>query len=310
MVIESDLKYWVSLRQTGILHYGLLEIMDWIIFHQPLNNVLEWVSEDDSGRLLANICIKNLPEKFWKNVYNIGGGESFRKTNYEFLSTVLAAAGIKDIEKIFEPSWFATRNFHGQYYLDSDRLNEYLDFRKESMEDFILRLEANINFPVNLLKYLPNFFIKNFIMKTIAKSQNGPLGWIKSKDYDKIEAFFGPLDETKDSQGWESFTEKMNLKEKIILNHGYDEDKEDEQLNLEDMKKVAKFRGGRCLSDEMLEWNLDSKLDWICAFGHEFEASPRLIVKAGHWCDKCQPPPWNYDKIARRNPFFRQVWKK
>ncbi len=31
-IIESGLKYWVSLRQTGILHYGLLDIMDGIMF--------------------------------------------------------------------------------------------------------------------------------------------------------------------------------------------------------------------------------------------------------------------------------------
>lgn len=310
MVIESGLRYWVSLRQTGILHYGLLEIMDGIIFHQPLNNVLEWVSEDDSGRLLANICIKDLPEKFWKNVYNISGGESFRKTNYEFMSMTLEAAGIKDIEKIFDPSWFATRNFHGQYYLDSDRLNEYLDFRRENMEDFMVRLKENISFPVNLLKYLPNFLIKNIIMKTIAKSQNGPLGWMKSKDFMRIEAFFGPLDESEDLKVWENFSKKSSYKKKIILNHGYDENKEEKLLNLEDMKKIAEFRGGKCLSHKMIEGDLDSKLEWRCAFSHEFKASPRLILKTGHWCEKCQPPPWNYDEIARRNPFFRQVWNK
>lgn len=130
---ESKTNWYLALWATG--NNG------WNYFSSTSKQCFRMVSEDDSGRLLANIYIKNLPEKFWKNVYNIGGGESFRKTNYEFLSTVLAAAGIKDIEKIFEPSWFATRNFHGQYYLDSDRLNEYLDFRKESMEDFILRMD-------------------------------------------------------------------------------------------------------------------------------------------------------------------------
>ncbi len=310
MVIESGLRYWVSLRQTGILHYGLLEIMDGIIFHQPLNNVLEWVSEDDSGRLLANICIKDLPDKFWKNIYNIGGGESFRKNNYEFMSMILATIGIKDIEKIFDPNWFATQNFHGQYYLDSDRLDEYLDFRKETMEDFMIRLKDNISFPVNLLKYLPNFIIKNFIMRSLAKSKNGPLAWKKTKNLNNLEAFLGRVEQRKRVRNWKEYSKSIDYGEKILLDHGYDQDKEEESLNLEDMKKLAKFRGGKCLSEKMLEGDLDSKLDWECAFNHRFKASPRLILKAGHWCDKCQPPPWNYDQIARKNPFFNQVWNK
>lgn len=308
MVIESGLKYWVSLRQTGILHYGLLEIMDGIMFHQPLNNVLEWVTEDDSGRLLANVCIKDLPEKFWKNIYNIGGGESFRKTNYEFMSMTLAAAGVKDMEKIFEPNWFATRNFHGQYYLDSDRLNDYLDFRKENMEDFMLRLKENIKFPTNLLEYLPNFFIKNFIMRTLVKSQSGPLGWIRSKDKGRIKAFFGSLKERRKIKGWENFSIDDDYSEKIVLDHGYDEEKEENLLNLDNMKKAAKFRGGECLSNSMIEGDLETKLKWRCAFSHEFIASPRLILKGGHWCEECEAPPWNYDDIAKKNPFFKQVW--
>ena len=149
------------------MHDGLIETRDGIIFHQPLNNVLEWITEDDSGRLLANICIKELPEAFWQNIYNVGGGESCRKTNYEFTSMLLETLGVKDIKKIFEPYWFANRNFHGQYYLDSHILNDYLDFRRESMEDFVRRLKKKIGFPTVLLKYMPSFAIKNFIMKPI-----------------------------------------------------------------------------------------------------------------------------------------------
>lgn len=310
LVIESDLKYWVSLRQTGILHYGLLEIMDGIMFHQPLNNVLEWITEDDSGRLLTNICTKDLPDDFWKSIYNIGGGQSFRKTNYEFMSMIMGAMGVQDIEKIFEPNWFATRNFHGQYYLDSDKLDDYLDFRKEDMEDFMRRLKENAKFPTIILKYLPNFFIKFFIMRTIAKSHSGPLGWIKSKDKGRIKAFFGSLKERKKIKGWEEFSIEDDYSKIIILDHGYDEEKKDSLLNLDDIKKAAEFRGGECLSKSMIEGDLDTKLKWKCAFSHEFLASPRLILKAGHWCEKCQPPPWNYDEIAKVNPFFRQVYTR
>lgn len=309
-VIESGIKYWVSLRQTGILHYGLLDINDGIIFHQPLNNVLEWITEEDSGRLLANICIKELPDIFWKNIYNIGGGESCRKNNYEFTSMVLETVGVKDIKKIFDYKWFANRNFHGQYYLDSDFLNDYLDFRRESIEDFMKRLKKHVGFPSVTLKYLPNFFIKHFIMKSMCKSENGILYWIKYKDENKINAFFGSFQKWERIKSWDDFSLDYDYSKVNKLDHGYNEDKDQSLLNLEDMKIAAKFRGGECLSNSMNRGDLDTKLKWRCAFNHEFWASPRLIIKAGHWCEKCEAPPWRYSNIASVNPFFAQVWKE
>ena len=41
-----------------------------------------------------------------------------------------------------------------------------------------------------------------------------------------------------------------------------------------------------------------------------FEASPALILLGGHWCPECYIPQkkWDYDQIAKTNPFFAQVW--
>ncbi|MCC6769207.1 MAG: NAD(P)-dependent oxidoreductase [Bacteroidia bacterium] len=132
IIIESGIKYWVSLRQTGILHQHLLKNLDPIMFHQPLNGVFEWVSAYDSGVLLANICRTDLPESFWCRVYNIGGGEKFRVMNWEFIQRISVLLGVKDIRKVWEPNWFATQNFHGQWFTDSDRLEQYLQFRSGS----------------------------------------------------------------------------------------------------------------------------------------------------------------------------------
>ena len=307
MVIESGLKYWVSLRQTGILHYGLISMLDAIIFHQPLNNVMEWITAEDSGRLLANICTMNLPDEFWNHIYNIGGGESCRKSNYEFTTRILKTIGVENIERIFEPNWFATKNFHGQYYLDSDRLNDFLDFRRESIEDFMIKLEQQIRFPNNLFKYLPNFFVKNIVMRSIAKLKNSTLGSIRKKDQDKINSYFSSLQQWKEIGSWEVFKLQQDYSEVVMLDHGYDETKDKSLLNIEDMEKAAQFRGGQCLSNSMIQGDLESKLNWICAFDHQFEASPKLILEGGHWCDECEAPPWNYEDIAKKNMFLRQV---
>lgn len=308
-VIESGLEKWVSLRQTGILHKGLLEMRDGIIYHQPLNNVLEWITEEDSGRLIANLCRKNLPNHFWKQVYNIGGGEGCRLNNYEFMSKMMGVLGIKDLTKVFEAKWFATQNFHGHYYLDSKNLNDILDFRRESVDDFMERMKGELQFPLTLLKYLPSWVIKKFIMKKIATQKGGVLYWIKHQDTEKINAFWGSYQAWLTILDWEELTMDPDYKTIKYLDHGYDESKDVNKLFIEDMDKVALFRGGRCVSENMIAGDLDSVLRWECAFKHSFTASPRLVLKTGHWCPVCEAPPWNYEEIARVNPFFKQVWE-
>jgi hypothetical protein len=92
------------------------------------------------------------------------------------------------------------------------------------------------------------------------------------------------------------------------LSHGYDESKPKNELDIKDMQQAAKFRGGECLSKTMTKGDLTTKLKWRCAFGHEFEASPTLVLLGGYWCPDCEAPGWNYDEIAKKNQFFAQVW--
>jgi hypothetical protein len=56
------------------------------------------------------------------------------------------------------------------------------------------------------------------------------------------------------------------------------------KLTIEEMHKVAKERGGRCLSTKYI--NNDTNLEWACAEGHQWKATPGNI-KAGKWCRVC-----------------------
>jgi hypothetical protein len=71
------------------------------------------------------------------------------------------------------------------------------------------------------------------------------------------------------------------------------------------MQQLAKSRGGECLSNEYTD--LKTKMKWKCAFGHEWEATPKLPL-TGHWCPKCTPPPWNWDAIAKIDPAIADVY--
>ena len=80
------------------------------------------------------------------------------------------------------------------------------------------------------------------------------------------------------------------------------------ELDINDMRQAAKFRGGECLSPSMAKGEMSTKLTWRSAQGDVFEASPAFVLFGGHWSPQSYPMPWNYDEEARVNPFFAQVW--
>ena len=151
------------------------------------------------------------------------------------------------------------------------------------------------------------------------------------QSYSRLEAYKAIPD-------WQHTDLSHNSEEYVLLDHGYDENKAKELFTLEDMQRAAAFRGGKCLgyandqspisdsqypitdsqypiTDSEALW--DTPLNWECAEGHRFTATPRLVLLGGHWCPECMPypyankanaRPWQWDKVAKKNPFFAQLW--
>lgn len=312
IVAESGLKHWVSLRQTGILHPGLFQRgSDPITFHVPLRGVLEWATTEDSARLMAALCGDKIPENFWRNFYNIGSGEAYRLSNYEFEKLILGVVGSPEPEKIFEPNWFATRNFHGCWYLDSDRLDEMVPFRANiPAEQYFRQMVKKAPWWVKMAPLAPAFVVKKMMKKVADTPDYGTLNWISRTDCeDRINAFFGSREEREKIPSWAEFDLSRPSDKPVLLDHGYDETKPDEKLDINDCRSAAEFRGGKCISNDMTPGDLDHKLEWECAFGHKFQASPRLILKGGHWCPDCLPAPWRYKEEAKKNAFLAQLVK-
>lgn len=310
---ESGLKKWVSMRQSGILYPEIVKNMDPIMFHVPLNGVLEWATVEDSATLMCNVCSDDLPDDFFRRFYNIGSGPDYRLTNYEFEDYLLNTIGMghNATKKLFSPNWFITKNFHGQWYADSQVLEDYLHFRHNTPVDAYFSQILGAGVPgVYKLSGLAANPIGKFFMKRLALDKRfGTLTWVKNQDKNRLTAFFGSLEDyNKIPDSWDNFKIYRPSDEPTYLDHGYDEKKKTSDLDINDMKKAAEFRGGECLSKTMKKGDLDTPLQWKCQFGHEFEMSPNLVLKGGHWCPECLPLPWNYDEIAKGNPFFAQVW--
>lgn len=314
ILAESGLRYWVSLRQTGILYPDILKNLDPIMFHVPINGVLEWVTVEDSGRLCAKVCNSDVPEDFWRGFYNISSGPDYRITNYEFETLLLNAIGMKGeniVKKIFQPNWFILQNFHGQWYTDADKLEEYLHFRLNiPIRDYFKTLSRNAPALYKFSALAPTEIVKKTMMLPIANTAlYGTQAWIANGVRDRVTAFYGSMERYNAiADNWEDFEIIIPDKEKYqYLDHGYDEKKDFSSLRLSDMRRAANFRGGKCLSLKMGP-DMYTPLEWKCAHGHKFKMSPNLVLKGGHWCPECMPIPWRYDEIARKNPFFAQVW--
>lgn len=205
LLMDSDLKWWVSLRQTGILHSGLLmNASDPIAFHVPITGVLEWVTADDSGRLLERVCHDDVPDSFWGKCYNIGGGAPYRMTNYEFECKLLNAMGCPPPEKIFETKWFATKNFHGFWFADSDELENILHFRKgDTPQEYFRQMKSELPWYFSLAPLAPSIALRLFMGNVAKTPKLGPRWWIANDVRDRIDASWGSRDEWANIPDWD-----------------------------------------------------------------------------------------------------------
>jgi nucleoside-diphosphate-sugar epimerase len=306
LLVDSGLPRWAWLRQTGIFHPGMLEIRDPIMTHSPFAGVLEWASAEDSARLLAGIA-DGVPEEFWGGIYNIGGGDGWRLTNWELQTAIGNAMGVRDIRAWYDRDWFALKNFHGQWYTDSDDLERLVPFRKDTFDAAMRRAVAAAPPSVRNAGKVPAWIVKNLVMKRLAHQPRGTMRAVKRREFDEIAAHFGSVDAWAQIGSWDTFVEPHPSREPSFLEHGYDESKSQQEWTGLDYIEAAGFRGGELVSVDVARGHVATPLLWRCAFDHVFAASPRLVLTAGHWCPDCVRDSAQYARQAERNPFLAQL---
>ena len=298
-VIESGLKYWAVLRQTYIAIPNVASLLDPILFHQPVNTHIELITSEDAGYGLIQTI--EAPDVFYGRVYNMGGGPSCRVVFKDYIKWMMKIFGLGDYRKIMPLNWFALRNFHCCWYEDSWVLNEHLGHWRHSLEDHYKQAETAAPWYLKLGgKIAPSFIIKAFIRRMA-----DPLKWIESNDTEKIKVFFGSLDAWQNIPDWEHSIYAQQGEPTTPSSSMKDRENTPESNTIRDMQELASSRGGQCLSTEYVDTK--TKLKWKCAFGHEWEATPRLL-KAGHWCPECAAPPWDYDTQAKVDPALAAIY--
>jgi hypothetical protein len=278
------------------------------MFHMPIESRIEMNTHIDSGYGLVQTLEQDLDSDFWCRIYNQSSGPSCRFIYLDYIEKLVKLLGLGDYKKIMDRNWFCLRNFHCGWYADADVLNEYLGHWCQSTQNHYEHIKDALPWYISLARLVPKSLIKKMFMERLVNRREGPQYWIKNPDKmpNSIKAFFGSLEKYKEMGEW-GWKMPQTDAESVILDHGYDESKSVDSLSLEELNKAAQFRGGKCLSTAYSGKRAE-KLKWECAFGHEFEASVTLVFLGGHWCPTCEAPPWNYDQIAKKNPFLAQVY--
>lgn len=312
IIIDSGVKKWVSIRQTGMLYAGIFKQINPTAFHVPIKGVLEWATVEDSGRLLANVCAESVPDEFWNRVYNLSSGEDYRLDNYDFETRLLAPLGHSP-KALFEPHWFATKNFHGLWYTDADILENYLHFRENlPVDEYFQRLQGQLPWYFSLAKFVPAIFIKLFLRKYAFERGMGTQDWVKNNE-SKLNAYYGSLAEFNKIKAWDlppKFEKNLDKAGKCgeirTLEHGYDESKSIYDLSLSEIQKAAEFRGGKFIGPVESLGEKGAIYEWECEHGHRFSSSFEYVLLAGGWCVDCE-----VDKLleaaSERNNFVSQI---
>jgi hypothetical protein len=214
---------------------------------------------------------------------------------------------VRDIRQWYDRDWFALTNFHGQWYTDSDRLEQLVPFRKDTFAAALARAVASVPASVRSAGKVPAWIVKNFVMKPLAGKPRGTLHALKHHDRDEIAAHFGSEERWRGIGDWSTFTAPEPTRVPSSLSHGYDEALSPAQWSGALYREAAAFRGGELLSDSPETGDIATPLAWRCAFGHVFAASPRLVLTGGHWCPECVRDSAAYLAQAERNPFLAQV---
>jgi len=322
-VLEAGLDSWVVLRQSAMLHNNMMKdnLKDGLMYHTVFNTPLEWVSARDSGYLIKRIIERDSKGEvptFWKNIYNIGAGASNRKTGYETFLEGFAIIGGSP-EKFFQPNWFARRNFHGSWFYDADELESFFAYQRDTTAVYWKEI-AKKHWYYAFGKIVPAKLISKMMLKPLLKDDNAPMYWLNDGQTGRVIAYMGSVEAAKNaSTSWEDvwlYCKKDGYEQEkspawakengMLLSHGFDDTKPMSEWTIEDARAAAQFRGGRLLSKTM--GSIFTPLEWECCEGHVFTASAFTVMRGGHWCDQCAPGAWNYDALAKKMPYYAQVW--
>jgi len=179
-IITGSKLSWTIFRLTAIMGTGNHKPSA-LMFHMPLDTCLEIATPGDTGRAFVQ-ALRHMEELKGK-IFNLGGGEKCRISYRDFLSGSFSAMGLGSLD--FRSNTFAGRNFHCGYYADGEALNDILDFRRDTLDDYFKALKESIS-PARRIAVI---MLRKIIKRNLEK-QSEPLAAVRTKNQTDIRHYF------------------------------------------------------------------------------------------------------------------------
>ena len=171
---------------------------------------------------------------------------------------------------------------------------------------------------------MPKKLMKAIVIKRLLKDANAPYYWKKHNDEARMLAYFGGLKKFNSiPKEWKDFPllckgklptgEEINYEEfknnVTRLEHYFDIDKNRNEITIDDLKNVAKSRGGKLITKEFKDGDIYNKVEWENSDGEHFFARPHTVLYCGHWLNiSYKEYAWDFDRLAKKDKMIAQVW--
>lgn len=177
-LIQNSNLSWTIFRLAAIMgNHKISKLM----FHMPLNTLMEICTPADTGRAFAN-AVWHL-KKLENQIFNLGGGENCIILYGAFLDKMFDEFGLGKAD--FPEKAFAEKNFHCGILKDGDVLDNIIHFRKQNLEDYFEMVSQQIHPIQKTATYLFRSIIKKWLL-----SKSEPYRAHKKGDVGELNKFF------------------------------------------------------------------------------------------------------------------------
>lgn len=153
MIIQESSLDWTIFRLAAIMkNHKISKLM----FHMPLATELEICTPEDTARAFINAMEHK--NELNKRIFNLGGGENCRINYQGFLNRSFEMFGLGKLN--FPSKAFADYNYHCGIFLDGDKLENILHFRKDNLEKYFIYTRLSIKPIIHFLGMMFRPFIK------------------------------------------------------------------------------------------------------------------------------------------------------
>ena len=110
------------------------------IYSYNPSSKIEVVTDLDAAYMFVRALDKI--DKVNKKTFNVGGGENSRTTGKKLNEELLKVFGYT--KKYIDNKLFIDKNFYSYYFKDSDKLEEILTFRNDSISSYLMRIKRKV----------------------------------------------------------------------------------------------------------------------------------------------------------------------